>query len=152
MPRICHEIDVRRPPADVFDITNDIDSWHLLFNEYRQSTVIKREEAGRFTKLLFELGNEDGARWRSWRLLDHEDLIAVAERLDPLFPFAFMHLKWTYHAVPGGTRMVWAQDFELDPEAGVSNADAVAKMNAHGMDNQRRIKEIIEAGFPRPAA
>ena len=146
MPRISHAIEVERPPAEVFDITNDIDNWHVLFNEYGHSEVVKREEAGRFTKLVFRLRNREGAEWQSWRLLDHEELVAVAERDEPLFPFKYMHLKWTYTPTSTGTLMTWTQDFELDPAYDGEESAAVQRMDAHGRENQKRIKRIIESG------
>jgi aromatase len=146
MPRIQHSVHVARPPAEVFAITNDIDNWRVLFNEYHESQVISREDAGRFTKLVFRLTNNEGNSWQSWRLLDHHDLIAVAQRQDPLFPFVYMHLTWTYEPQDGGTRMTWTQDFEIDPLFGVPPETVAARMEAHGRENQQRIKGLIESG------
>ncbi len=146
MPRIQHSVHIRRPPAEVFETTNDIDNWHLLFNEYSQSQVVRREEAGRFTKLVFRLRNKEGSEWQSWRLLDHGELVAIAERDTPLYPFKYMHLKWTYAATADGTLMTWTQDFELDPALELPESEVVARMDAHGRENQRRIKQLIESG------
>jgi aromatase len=149
MPRIRHGIIISRPPAEVFEITNDIDRWKELFNEYGESRVVDRQDAGRFTKLVFRLRNNDGAEWQSWRILDHQDLIAVAQREDPLYPFAYMHLTWTYRAVADGTEMTWTQDFELDPALETPEATVVARMDAHGRENQIRIKGLLESGAVR---
>jgi aromatase len=146
MPQIQHSVQIARPPAEVFAVTNDIDNWRVLFNEYNESEVLRREEAGRFTKLVFRLRNKEGAAWQSWRLLDHQDLVAVAQREDPLYPFLYMHLTWTYRAADGGTLMTWTQDFELDPALETPLATVVARMDAHGRDNQVRIKGLIESG------
>lgn len=145
MPRIQHSVTIQRPPADVFELTNDIDNWRTLFNEYSESEVLVRERAGRFTKLVFRLRNAEGAEWQSWRILDHKELIAIAERDKPLFPFRYMHLKWTYVPSDGGTLMTWTQDFEIDPAFEVPQEVAVQRMDAHGRENQLRIKGIIEA-------
>lgn len=149
MPRIQHAIRIQRPPREVFDITNDIDNWKTLFNEYGHSEVVKREDAGRFTRLVFRLRNTEGAEWQSWRILDYDTLTAIAEREEPLFPFIYMHLKWTYQPDADGTVMTWTQDFEVDPALGIPEPDVMAKMDAHGRDNQRRIKELIESGKVR---
>jgi aromatase len=146
MPRIQHSVQIARPPAEVFAVTNDIDKWRVLFNEYNESEVLRREDAGRFTKLVFRLRNKEGAAWQSWRLLDHQDLVAIAQREDPLYPFTYMHLTWTYQPVDGGTLMTWTQDFELDPALDMPLETAVARMDAHGRGNQVRIKELIESG------
>lgn len=146
MPRLSHSVVICREPRSLFAITNDIDKWSVLFDEYNDSRIVKREDAGRFTKLTFRLKNRDGFEWQSWRLLDHDDLIAIAEREDPLFPFKYMHLKWTYEPAPDGTRMTWTQDFEIDPASGLDEAVVAARMEAHGLGNQKRIKELIESG------
>jgi aromatase len=146
MPRIQHSVTIDRPPAEVFEITNDIDSWCVLFNEYNGSKVVRREPAGRFTKLVFRLTNKEGSEWQSWRLLDHEGLEAIAQREDPLYPFTYMHLRWTYEAAGDGTLMTWTQDFELDPAFDVPEQVVVQRMNEHGQGNQRRIKQLIETG------
>ena len=146
MPRIQHSIEIRKPPAEVFAITNDIDNWKTLFNEYGHSEIVKREEAGRFTRLVFRLRNLEGSEWQSWRILDHELLMAIAERDEPLYPFRYMHLKWTYQPIADGTLMTWTQDFEIDPAVGIPEPEVTARMNAHGEGNQLRIKELIESG------
>jgi aromatase len=146
MPRIQHAIEIMKSPAEVFAITNDIDNWKVLFNEYGHSEVIKREEAGRFTRLVFRLKDNSGSVWQSWRILDHETLTAIAEREEPLFPFRYMHLKWTYQPIAGGTLMTWTQDFEIDPAFDVPEETVKQRMDAHGKGNQQRIKEQIESG------
>jgi aromatase len=146
LPRIQHSIEIRRPPAEVFAITNDIDNWRTLFNEYGHSEIVKREEAGRFTRLVFRLRNLEGNEWQSWRILDHDLLMAIAERDEPLYPFRYMHLKWTYQPIADGTLMTWTQDFEIDPAVGIPEPEVTARMNAHGEGNQLRIKELIESG------
>jgi len=151
VPRIQHSIEILKPPAEVFAITNDIDNWKVLFNEYGHSEVIKREDAGRFTRLVFRLRDQTGSEWQSWRILDHETLTAIAEREEPLFPFRYMHLKWTYEPVADGTLMTWTQDFEIDPGFELKEQTVVARMNAHGIGNQQRIKELIESGKARHA-
>ncbi|HEY6748098.1 MAG TPA: SRPBCC family protein [Mycobacteriales bacterium] len=154
MPRLQHSTTISRPAREVFDITNDIARWKELFNEYNESEVVSREDCGRFVKLVFRLKNARGMEWQSWRILDREELIAVAQRQDPMLPFRYMHLTWTYEDVDDGTRMTWTQDFEFDPAAGLDEAEVLAWMDAHGRDNQLRIKDLLESGAvgPEPAA
>lgn len=146
MPRIRHSIHIDRQPATVFAVTNDIDRWSQLFDAYLRSEVIKREDAGRFTKLTFRLKNNEGLQWQSWRLLDREDLVAIAEREEPLYPFSYMHLRWTYKPDGDGTYMTWTQDFELDSAFHLSEAEMTARMEEHGRHNQLRIKQFLESG------
>jgi aromatase len=145
MPRIQHTVTINRPPREVFDITNDIEAWPELFNEYTDAKVLTREDDGRFTKLTFQLTNNEGNTWQSWRILDNAFLVVVAEREKPLFPFRYMHLKWTYNPAPDGTVMTWTQDFELDPDCPVPLSTAVQRFEEHASSNQQRIKKVLEA-------
>jgi aromatase len=146
VPRIENTIDIAADPQDVFAIINDIARWPEIFNEYHKAVVISQEREGRWTEIVFELTNEEGNSWRSWRLVDHRELVAVAERRDPLFPFGFMHLKWTCTAIPSGTRMTWVQDFELDETFTVPLDTVLQRMQTHTVENQVNIKEKIESG------
>jgi aromatase len=146
MPRIQHQIYIGCPPAEVFALTNDIDRWTELFDAYTHSEVLRREDAGRFTVLTFRLRNREGLDWRSWRILDHEALVTVSERESPLYPFAFMHLRWTYEPSGSGTTMTWTQDFELSPDYPVPTGEMRDRMDVHGHHNQARIKAYLEGG------
>lgn len=150
MPRIENSVIVNADPRAVFDLTNDITRWPDIFNEYAGARVISRADEGRYTEIIFELSDPEGSSWRSWRLLDHRTLTAVAERRDPLYPFAYMHLRWSYEPVPdGGTRMTWVQDFELDPRFDVPLPTVLERMNRHTRANQSSIKQRIESGAVR---
>ncbi|MEV8017919.1 SRPBCC family protein [Streptomyces sp. NPDC086554] len=146
MPRIENSIVIEADARHVFDVTNDIDRWPRLFDEYSHAKVVSEEREGRWTEILFELSNPEGSTWTSWRLLDHRELTAVAERRDPLFPFRYMHLRWSYRQVPEGTLMTWVQDFEVDDEFDVPLPTVVERMNAHTRQNQTGIKRKIESG------
>lgn len=148
MPRIQHSILIHEHPHRVFEIINDIERWPLLFKEYHGASILEREEEGRYTKLLFQLTNEEGNSWRSARLLDHKQLVAIAEREEPLYPFAYMHLKWTCEEVAEGTKMTWTQDFEIDSRVETPLPLILERMNAHTRENQESIKEKIETGIP----
>lgn len=146
MPRIENSIDIKADVRHVFDVTNDIARWPEMFDEYSAAKVISQEREGRYTEIIFELANAEGASWRSWRLLDHRGLTAIAERRDPLYPFEYMHLKWTYERVAGGTRMTWVQDFELDDKVETTLQEAIERMVAHTRKNQVVIRDKIESG------
>ncbi|MGW6025400.1 SRPBCC family protein [Streptomyces sp. NPDC055099] len=146
MPRIENSVVIEADAPHVFDITNDIGRWPDLFDEYRHAKVVSQEREGRWTEILFELTNPEGTTWSSWRLLDHRELTAVAERRDPLFPFRYMHLKWSYRQVPEGTLMTWVQDFEVDDAFDVPLPTVVERMQLHTRQNQAGIKRKIESG------
>lgn len=150
MPRIENTIVIGADAELVFDLTNDIARWSEIFDEYSDAKVLSEEREGRWTEIVFELTNEEGASWRSWRILDHRELVAVAERRDPLYPFRYMHLRWSYEPVPEGTAMTWVQDFELDEKFPVPLETVVERMNTHTRHNQAGIKRKIESGDVRP--
>jgi aromatase len=61
-----------------------------------------------------------------------------------------MHLTWTYRPVAGGTEMTWTQDFEVDPAFEMEPSVVATRMDAHGRENQHRIKGLLESGAVRP--
>ena len=126
----------------VFDITNDIERWPELFDEYTDAKVLAREG----DKITFQLTNKEGKSWRSSRILDKSGYKCTASREEPMFPFKYMNLLWTYTEKDGGVDMTWEQDFEMDEKAPVDNATAVIRINEHSKKNMQRIKELIEGG------
>lgn len=145
MPQATQSIFIQGDPHQIFALTNDIERWPALFHEYSSARVLSTEHSGFFTLLKFELSNAQGETWRSWRLLNHKDLNAIAQRSDPMFPFAYMHLAWNYEPVGEGVQMTWTQDFEMDPKAPVTNEGALARMLAHMAENQSNFKRILES-------
>ncbi|PGK36716.1 SRPBCC family protein [Bacillus cereus] len=143
MPRIKNSIFIEQVPQKVFDLTNDIENWPQLFNDYSDAKVLKKEVDTKFTKLEFQLSNKLSS-WVSTRILDKKGLIAYAQRIDPMYPFQYMHLTWKYEKKENGTLMTWTQDFELDEKFPDSLNVVVNRMNQHTIDNQIRIKNIIE--------
>ena len=144
MPRAEQSIIISGDPDQIFAITNDIARWPDLFVEYRHACVLTSHRSGRFARLEFELGNAEGQTWRSWRILDYEERVAIAQRGTPMFPFRYMHLTWCYEPVEGGVRMTWIQDFEMDPNAPVTNEQALARMLEHMATNQGHFKQVLE--------
>jgi len=102
MPRAEQSIIISGDPDQIFAITNDIERWPDLFVEYRHARVLTSHRSERFAKLEFELGNAEGQTWCSWRILDYQERIAIAQRETPMFPFRYMHLTWLYKPVEGG--------------------------------------------------
>ena len=141
MPHIKNSIIINADIDKVFDITNDIERWPELFNEYTEAKILKREG----DKITFQLTNNEGKSWRSSRIVDKINYICTAEREEPKFPFKYMHLKWTYNKVDSGIEMTWEQDFEMDEKAKYNNEQAEELINKHSQENMKRIKEIIEA-------
>jgi aromatase len=142
MAHTKNNIFIRAPYDRVFDISNDIERWPELFDEYTEAKIISRDG----DRITFQLTNKEGKSWRSSRLLDKPRHRCAAQREEPMFPFKYMNLLWTYEEVDGGVSMTWEQDFEMDDKAPVDNDTAAARINEHSKKNMERIREIIEAG------
>ena len=145
MPQAQASIIIAGDHDHVFAITNDIARWPELFNEYNQARVLSFHRDGRFAKVEFELTNQEGETWQSWRILDFQERVAIAQRGTPMFPFHYMHLTWRYEAVEGGVHMTWIQAFEMDPQAPVTNEQVLVRMTEHMQKNQERFKQVLEA-------
>ena len=145
MPQARASIVIRGDADQIFAITNDIARWPELFNEYSKARIVSLHRDGRFAKVVFELTNEEGQTWQSWRILDFQERVAIAQRGTPKFPFYYMHLTWTYETVEGGVQMTWVQDFEMDPKAPVTNEQALARMVNHMQENQVHFKSVLES-------
>jgi aromatase len=142
MAHTKNSISINAPYDRVFDLTNDIECWPELFDEYTEGKILNREG----NKITFQLTNNQGNSWRSSRILDKENKVCTAQREDPMFPFKYMNLKWTYEEGEEGVTMTWEQDFEMDPKAKFNDAQAEELINKHSVENMKRIKELIESG------
>jgi aromatase len=142
MAHTKNSITIDAPYDRLFDITNDIERWPELFEEYTEGKILNREG----NKITFQLTNNQGNSWRSSRVLDKENKVCTAQREDPMFPFKYMNLKWTYEEREEAVRMTWEQDFEMDPKAKYNDAQAEELINKHSVENMKRIKELIESG------
>ena len=145
MPQARASITIRGNADQIFATTNDIARWPELFKEYSHARVLSLQRDGRFAKLEFELTNEEGQTWQSWRILDFQERVAIAQRGTPKFPFLYMHLTWSYEPVEDGVLMTWIQDFEMDPKAPVTNEQALARMVNHMQANQAHFKQVLES-------
>jgi aromatase len=140
MGHTCNSIVINAPYAQVFDVSNDIDRWKELFDEYKESVITKREG----NKIVFRLTNQEGQSWQSWRLLFKDKKFCYAEREEPKFPFQYMKLIWLYREVEGGTEMTWIQHFTMDGKAKFNDEQVEGFINKHSQDNLLRMKQIIE--------
>lgn len=144
MPKISNSIFINEKADRVLEITNDIERWPTLFKEYKKSKIVNRLDSEYFSKIEFILENNEGNSWKSYRFIDKKNLMCLSERVEPVYPFLFMFIKWEYKPKGDGTEMTWIQDFELDPECPLSIDKGLEKMNLHTKINQERIKEYIE--------
>src|SRR6266516_1409939 len=135
MPQAKASITIRCDADRIFAITNDIARWPELFKEYSHARILSSQRDGRFAKLEFELTNEEGQTWRSWRILDFQERVAIAQRGTPKFPFLYMHLTWLYEPIETGALMTWIPASAMHSTAPVTNEQALARMVSHMQEN-----------------
>jgi len=141
MAQTVNSIVIKAPYDLVFEISNDIERWTELFGgEYTDAKVLKKEG----NKITFQLTNNEGASWQSFRLLFKDYNFAYAQKMEPTFPFKYMKLVWLYTSVPDGIMMTWTQFFTMADGAKIDDAKAEELINKHSKDNMEIFKEVIE--------
>ncbi len=146
MAHTVNRIVIDAPYEKVFAMSNDIARWKDFFDEYTASEVLSHEG----NKILFKLTHTNGTSWQSYRLLFPEERFTYAERLTPLFPFAYMKIIWLYRQTSSGVEMTWIQDFTMDKQAKFTDTQVEEMMNKHSGENLKRFKEIIEKEAKAP--
>lgn len=145
MPRAEQSIIIHDDPDRVFAITSDIERWPEIFKEFRDARVLATHRSGWFARLDFELIDTAGKTWQSWCVLDYKARIAIIQHAIPTPPLRSIHLAWHYKPVETGVRMTWIQDFELFPDAAITNAQALASVLDSMTAAQQRFKRLLEA-------
>lgn len=142
MAHTRNEITINAPYDLVFEISNKIERWTELFeDEYVKAEVLERKG----NEITFRLTDDEGKSWVSKRWLDKEHRYAVASRHEPMFPFKYMKIVWFYIEETEGVKMIWIQDFEMDPKFTKFTAEQIEGfINQHSRDNMKIFKEVIE--------
>lgn len=141
MPIVCQSVAVEAPLGLTFKISNRLEDWPRMMDEYEAIEILKRE--GR--KIWFRLSTSNGVNWVSWRVIHPAGAFALAERYEPRAPFKFMQHVWVYHELsPQRTEMTWHMNFEL-PDQQKEKEDEVSKyLFEHSLRNQEKMKNYIE--------
>lgn len=141
MGHTANSIVIKAPYDLVFDISNDIERWTELFGgEYTEAKVLEREG----NKITFQLTDDEGKSWQSFRLLFKDNYFAYAQKKEPTFPFKYMKIIWLYTPQPDGIQMTWIQDFTMDEKAKFNDEQVEGFINKHSQDNLKIFKEVIE--------
>ncbi|EYT79081.1 SRPBCC family protein [Streptomyces andamanensis] len=139
-----NEITIAAPVDLVWEMTNDVEKWPQLFSEYASAEILEQDGA-RCTFRLTMHPDENGTVW-SWvseRVPDRATLTVRARRVET-GPFAHMDIHWSYEEVPGGTRMVWTQDFAMKPEAPVDDDWMTDNINRNSKVQMALIRDKVE--------
>ena len=141
MGHTVNSILIKAPYDLVFDISNDIERWTELFGgEYKEAKILKREG----NKIIFQLTDNKGNSWQSFRLLFKDYYFTYAQRVEPLFPFKYMKIIWIYTPMPEGILMTWIQDFSMEEGAKFNDEQVEEFINKHSRENLKIFKEVIE--------
>ena len=132
---------------EVFDITNKIEIWPDLFTEYEKTEVIEKKD--NYIKFrLTTYANEEGKvkSWVSERKLDKKNYQVFAKRLEPLYPFSTMEIKWIYEPLPQniGVNMVWIQEFEVDENSPFDVYNMESYLNKSSRTQMKAVKLAVE--------
>ncbi|WP_445526833.1 SRPBCC family protein [Streptomyces cyslabdanicus] len=139
-----NEITIAAPVDLVWDMTNDVANWPRLFSEYASAEILS-QEGDKCTFRLTMHPDENGTVW-SWvseREPDRAKLTVRARRVET-GPFDHMNIHWRYEEVPGGTRMIWTQDFAMKPEAPVDDDWMTDNINKNSKVQMALIRDRIE--------
>ncbi|MFI9604291.1 SRPBCC family protein [Streptomyces sp. NPDC004069] len=139
-----NEITIAAPVDLVWDMTNDVANWPRLFSEYASAEILS-QEGDKCTFRLTMHPDENGTVW-SWvseREPDRATLTVRARRVET-GPFDHMNIHWRYEEVPGGTRMIWTQDFAMKPEAPVDDDWMTDNINKNSKVQMALIRDRIE--------
>jgi aromatase len=141
MGHTCNSIIISAPYDKVFEISNDIPRWTELFgSEYQEARVVKKEG----NRITFQLTDDEGRSWQSWRLLFKEQYFTYAEREEPKFPFKYMKIIWLYTPNPEGIELTWIQHFTMDEKAKFTDEQVEGFINKHSRENLKIFKDVIE--------
>lgn len=141
MPTLWRAIELEAPISLVFELSNRIEDWPLMMEDYVRAEIVCRMGF----KIWFTLTHISGTKWTSWRVLHPASFVAVAERHEPRTPFVFMHHVWTYITLPcDRTAMTWRMDYGLPKATLKSEQECSAHLLASTVRNQLRMKGYIE--------
>ena len=95
---------------------------------------------------MFPEEDKPAKSWVSKRWIDPVAKSARAERIDPLYPFAYMKIQWTYERLPQdiGTVMTWIQQFKVAPKCPWSQAEMESYLNCNTRIQMKAVKQAIE--------
>ena len=141
MGHTYNSITINAPFELVFDISNDIPRWTELFGgEYKEAKIVKREG----NKIVFQLTDDEGRSWQSFKLLFKENYFTYAERMSPKFPFEYMKIVWFYTPCLDGVLLTWIQHFTMDKTAKFNDEQVEGFINKHSKENLEIFKRVIE--------
>jgi hypothetical protein len=144
------EILVDAPREFVFEQTNDLAQWTDMFTEYERVEILDQGPRHFVFRLTTKPDDEGKVySWTSRRDLYPDEWRIEAARIEPLRPFASMHIQWWYDEQGPSTLMRWEQDFTVAEGAPFSEADAERYITNNSHEQMQAIKKYLEAAWQR---
>lgn len=144
MARTDNTVLIAAPLELVWQLTNDVASWPVLFTEYAEAEILDRDEYS----LRFRLTTHpdaDGKTW-SWvseRTPDRATLSVRSRRIET-GPFEHMDIAWTYTPTEAGIQLRWQQDFTVRAGLGFDDEAMTRRLNDTTAVQQAVVKARIE--------
>ncbi|MEU3861290.1 SRPBCC family protein [Streptomyces sp. NPDC028722] len=148
--RTENSVVVDAPMELVWRMTNDIESWPQLFDEYASAEILDRAPDGTVRFRLTMHPDEDGKVW-SWVSLRKPDPATRTVRAHRVEtgPFEFMDIAWDYRETDAGVRMRWVQEFHVRPAMPFDDEAMAAHLDANTKVQMARIKKLVEQAAGR---
>lgn len=139
------EVHIHAPLALTWKLTNDLQGWPDLFSEYAAVDILQTDGPTTTFRLTTK-PDESGQQWKwvSQRTTDRGQQSVTARRLEPGW-FEYMHLRWDYTEVDGGTLLRWRQWFRMRSDSPVDQDTMTTNITRGSHVQQNRIKTIVEA-------
>ncbi|MEO3812334.1 SRPBCC family protein [Sphaerisporangium sp. B11E5] len=148
---VDNEIIIAAPMDLVWTMTNDVASWPTLFSEYKATQILERRgPTVRFRLTMHPDADGNEWSWVSERTPDPATRTVRAHRVEPGW-FKYMNLFWEYTQVPDAVRMRWVQDFEMKPDAPLSDKQMTKRLNDNTVIQMNRIRQLVEEAADRTA-
>jgi aromatase len=144
---------INAPFDVVWDMTNDIEAWPTLYEEYAKAEILERN-GPTVTFRLHTHPNGEGKVW-SWvseRTPDPVTRTVRARRIETGPLAEKLELFFDYVETPEGVRLRCIMDVVLRPDAGVDDAMAEEFLNDQSKNEMAHIKEVIEAAWAAQAS
>jgi aromatase len=143
--RTSNEIRIKAPFDLVWEMTNDVESWPNLFNEYASAEILERDGSTVTFRLTMH-PDEQGNQW-SWVSERTPDLASrtVRARRVETGPFEFMNIRWMYETVGDSVLMRWEQEFRMKPEAPADDETMTEHINRNSTIQLGLIRDRVEA-------
>ncbi|GGO82168.1 SRPBCC family protein [Nonomuraea cavernae] len=140
-----NQIVIAAPMEVVWTMTNDVDNWPRLFDEYAAAEILERHgNTVRFRLTMHPDADGNAWSWVSERTMDPRTRTVRAHRVETGW-FEYMNIAWDYSEVDGGVLMRWKQDFQMKPEAPLDDTAMAARINANSVVQLDLIRRRVEA-------